>query len=38
LPDYPLKWITAAQKKMADESETFFGKWSAMQKWFDTDE
>ena len=35
LPKAP---VTEAQQKMADESDTFFKKWSAMQKWFDTDE
>jgi protein-tyrosine phosphatase len=35
LPKTP---VIEAQKKMADESDTYFKKWSAMQKWFDTDE
>jgi len=30
--------VIEAQMKMADESGIFFKKWSAMQKWFDTDE
>ncbi len=30
--------VSEAQMKMADESDTFFKKWSAMQKWFDTDD
>jgi protein-tyrosine phosphatase len=35
LPKTP---VIEAQKKMADESDTFFKKCSAMQKWFDMDE
>ena len=35
LPKAPLR---EARNKMIDESDTFFRKWTAMQKWFDTDE
>lgn len=35
LPKSP---VIEAQERMTDESDTFFRKWSAMQKWFDTEE